>query len=343
MGKLDKLKEAFGHSKDEQEVAPPPQYLPSEYPYSQQSAPGYGGSQHGGPQHGGPQYGGPQYGGFQHGQSQYGQLQYGQPQYGNSNQNPYPVAAPEYSTPRLSPQPINQRSSSGTLIIPPRLSCQYKHLRTYVGHYGTKENPLFTLTAPKLFGRAETTLHSTADKESPPLAVFGSLKGSKYLKSVIRVPARAGGDRIEDIEVTLDGDYETTHRFHLEVGRDRRTEFFEWRNSSGQEVRDIGQSRTSKGYKLIRLASRDHDRGGDRKERDRGFTSDGEEIVAVGAHTSSWTSGPNFAFVGTGLTGAFGETWEIVVVASWLRLVEIRKQQQAANGTAANAASAATS
>lgn len=47
----------------------------------------------------------------------------------------------------------------------------------------------------------------------------------------------------------------------------------------------------------------------------------------MSAHTSCWTSVPNVAFMGTSLTGAFGETWDIVAVASWPRLVALAQHQ----------------
>jgi hypothetical protein len=287
MGKLDKLREAFGSSKGEEAAPPPYAPPPPEYPDSKP-----------------------------------------------------PQDAPEYSIPRLGPEALAGRPSSsssqpaaGTLMFPPRISCHHKMLRTYIGV--SKDNPLWTVTGPKLFGRPDSVLHTTADKESPALAFFGPLKGSKYTKSVVKVPARPGGDRAEDVEVAMTGDYANSHLFHIQVGQDRHTESFEWRNSGGKEVRDLGQSRIGKGYKLVRFTTTEQGRGGERTEREWGFTSEGEEIVAIGAHTSSWSTGPNFAFMGTGLTGAFGETWEIVAVASWLRLVQLAQEQAAAAGAAA--------
>lgn len=281
MGKMDKLKEAFGHSKDD-EAAPPP--------YAED-------------------------------------------------------AAPEYSIPRLHPTNLvsSQPSSSGvantaagTLVFAPKFGCHYKRMSVYLGT--SKDNLTHAISRPKLWGQPETILRTTADKESAPLASAGRLKGSNYLKSLIRVPARPGGDRTDDLEIEMSGDYEISRRFHLQVGADRHTETFEWRNSNGKEVREIGQSRLGRGYKLVRLGGADEPvmgRGGERQERELGFTSMGEEIVAVGAHTNGWTSGPDFAFMGTGLTGAFGETWEIVAVISWLRIVELAQQQAAAASASA--------
>jgi hypothetical protein len=53
-----------------------------------------------------------------------------------------------------------------------------------------------------------------------------------------------------------------------------------------------------------------------------GVASDGTEIVALLAHNASWsmTKGFRFAFMSTGLTGIFGEVWEILTVTSALHL-----------------------
>ena len=72
--------------------------------------------------------------------------------------------------------------------------------------------------------------------------------------------------------------------------------------------------------------------GRSRKERDRGYTSDGLEVVAVIAHNASWsmTKGFRFAFKGSGLTGTFGELWEILVVLSALEMWYLDAQKSAA-------------
>lgn len=56
------------------------------------------------------------------------------------------------------------------------------------------------------------------------------------------------------------------------------------------------------------------------------------------AHNSSWsmTKGVKFAFLGSGLTGALGEEWEVMVLMSGLQLWGMDYQDQAlAAGAAA--------
>lgn len=61
--------------------------------------------------------------------------------------------------------------------------------------------------------------------------------------------------------------------------------------------------------------------GGNRKGREVGFTSDGMEIVAVVVlDWKSMSKGMRFAFMNTGLTGTFGEEWEIVALLTGWQL-----------------------
>ncbi|SPO07196.1 uncharacterized protein DNG_09890 [Cephalotrichum gorgonifer] len=99
-------------------------------------------------------------------------------------------------------------------------------------------------------------------------------------------------------------------------------ETFEWRSTSGTEAKEISGGSWSSGYKLVRMTGGPAGEGGARKVRDVGFTSDGREIVAIIVHNSSWSlsKGMRFAFMGTGLTGLFGEEWEITALVTGLQL-----------------------
>lgn len=108
--------------------------------------------------------------------------------------------------------------------------------------------------------------------------------------------------------------------FGVEVGGEekRRREEFEWRRSRGGEVKDLG-GRLSYGWKLVRLAS-EADHGA--VEGERGYASDGKEVVAVMAHNASLTltKGCKIEFMGSGLTGVLGERWEIMAVLTAVQL-----------------------
>lgn len=98
-------------------------------------------------------------------------------------------------------------------------------------------------------------------------------------------------------------------------------ETFEWRPTHGAEARDLGGGRWSTGYKLVHMTGSPSE-GGKRKEREMGTASDGREIVAIIINGSafSMSKGVQFAFLGTGLTGVFGEAWEVTAVVSGLQL-----------------------
>lgn len=111
-----------------------------------------------------------------------------------------------------------------------------------------------------------------------------------------------------------------TYRFETSVGPKGTRERFEWRKSHGKEIKELATG-ISYGWKLVRLAEVVAS-ARSRKERDHGSTSDGLEIVALVAHNGSWsmTKGFRFAFMGSGLDGTMGESWEIVVVTTAIQM-----------------------
>ncbi|VUC37656.1 unnamed protein product [Clonostachys rosea] len=219
-----------------------------------------------------------------------------------------------------------------TVKFPAKFTCFY-HWNSFTFHLGTsKKDLLFAVSPARLWGQKETLLRTGPEKSDPPLATAGTLKGSKQTSSLIKVHPHSGGEHKEILEVTMTGDYENTHRFSVPVGEKQQLEFFEWRNSRGAEVREAADKKTT-GYKLVRLSDSDVDRGGSRKEREAGFTSDGRRVVAVAFHTASWMGGPQFAF----LCDTLGETFEIVAVMSFLRIYELASQQAATAGAVAAA------
>lgn len=111
-------------------------------------------------------------------------------------------------------------------------------------------------------------------------------------------------------------------------------ERFEWRNTRGREIKEL-HGRFSYGWKLVRLSTRNSELGGKRNERENGYTSDGEEVVAlVGFNVTRLSSHIfTFLFINSGVTGAFGPLWEVVTLASAFNLVyaEIVKTAAAAS------------
>lgn len=73
------------------------------------------------------------------------------------------------------------------------------------------------------------------------------------------------------------------YKFETVVGVDEDLERFEWRRSYGKEVRDLEFA--TRGWKLVRVATIAHDtEKKPREDREKGFASDGAQVVAV------WTS-----------------------------------------------------
>nr|KMM64761.1 hypothetical protein CPAG_01113 [Coccidioides posadasii RMSCC 3488] len=104
------------------------------------------------------------------------------------------------------------------------------------------------------------------------------------------------------------------------VGKEMRLENFEWRMSTGNEIKE--QDGQSYGWKLVRMSNTMEDCAVKRSRREFGVTSDGKEVVAVLAYYCGWsmTKGFKFAFLGGGLTGTMGEKWEIVTLVSALHV-----------------------
>jgi hypothetical protein len=112
-------------------------------------------------------------------------------------------------------------------------------------------------------------------------------------------------------------------------------ERFEWRQSHGPEVTGLSSSHAW-GYKLVRLESphasrpsadepESSRRGGKRAERDVGQTSDGKDVVAVWADNmkTSMTKYVKFQLLGDALGGAMGEVFDIMAVATGLRIWQV--------------------
>lgn len=141
-----------------------------------------------------------------------------------------------------------------------------------------------------------------------------------------------------------------THEFGVEVaggGRER----FEWRASKGREVRALlaetagggvsppGRGRfKALGAKLVRLSAEADGVGGTRAVRDAGASSDGREVVAVWADCPRWRANRagTLRFLGTAATGGLGERFQVLALASALRIWELENEsslQSAAVGS----------
>lgn len=204
---------------------------------------------------------------------------------------------------------------------------QWKLTTTF--HLGpTADEKLYAVSTPAtVFNNKPTiVLHDGPTNKHPVMATAQGDKWGRSRPVAITLPPRPGSQHQDSIveQVVPGGSlkhFSPSHMFEISVGPKGTTpEKFEWRKSHGNEIKELVGF--SYGWKLVWLTGPVKSVAGSRKERDRGYTSDGLEIVALIAHNASWsmTKGFRFAFMGAGLTGIMGENWEIVVVTSALQL-----------------------
>jgi len=233
-------------------------------------------------------------------------------------------------------------TGSGPLLFPPHLVYDTAWVSS-VSHLGpSKEQPQFAVVTPNrmlgCFNRGCIVLHSTTDKESAPIASVKREKGSKWRRSQITVAPRPGAANGQEQIITMHGCSSSKQEFSITVGDGLATERFEWRSSHGDEVKALSGG-FNFGWKLCRLdgptiapGSVDTSNGG--------YSSDGKEIVAVGIQPRLFKKNPEFRFLGTGLTGQLGETFEIVAIMGFIRLCELASQE-AAGASSSSSSSAA--
>lgn len=209
--------------------------------------------------------------------------------------------------------------------FPPSFNAYYQWKFTRTFHLGqSKDNPLYAVrTHSGWSGTPGITLHNGPNDDDPPLAAAGNeSKWSNH--SIIILPPLPGSDAESSSEFmrTNVNWRSVTYPFTIEVGEGRklRRENFEWRQSRGEEIKEIDKH--SRGWKLVRLGAFAQGPGGERSERSLGATSDGKEIVAVWAFYSGWslTKSFKFQFMNSGLTGELGERWAVMAVITSLRM-----------------------
>ncbi|KAJ5965007.1 uncharacterized protein N7479_004883 [Penicillium vulpinum] len=258
---------------------------------------------------------------------------------------PYTAAeAPQYERPSYTES--TSTSGSATTKFPPVMNGYFQLKITTTFHLGpTAEEKLYAVSTPATIfnSKPSLVLHDGPTNKHPAMATARDDKWGRIRPITITLPPRPGSQHKHDIveQVVPGGSFKhisPSYSFEIPVGPKGTTpERFEWRNSQGNEIKDLAGS--SSGWKLVRLAAPvKNSVGGSRKQRDRGYTSDGLEIVALIAHNTSWsmTKRFRFTFMGTGLTGTLGENWEIFVVTSAIQLWYIDVETRSAAGAAAS-------
>ena len=143
--------------------------------------------------------------------------------------------------------------------------------------------------------------------------------------------AKNGGAFIVRVEPILTKQNPSGYRFEIEVGsgKDTRRETFEWRNSRGDDVKELG-GRWSYGWKLMWLSGPNGTPGAS-----HGSTaSDGKEVEAIFALGASWDLSKSFHFAlhGTGLTGKFGEPWEVAAFMTGMQICYLHYRTTTSTG-----------
>lgn len=258
--------------------------------------------------------------------------------------------APDYE------RPLYASGGSAMAKFPPTFNIYFSWKSMSKFHIGTSREAQSFIVASHWGWYARKppiTIYNGLSTDDPILVQAGPIKAKMSQECTITVPSRP--DRpAPPLELKAGYIYESwkdsRYRFNIRVpsrGNDAdgkalapQDETFEWRTSSGEEVRaPNGGSRMSSGWKLVWVTGPEAGEGGKRKERELGFTSDGREVVAVAAHNTmgkSITKPLRFAFMGTGLTGTLGEDWEAVAVATALQLWWMYQMTNAAAAASAS-------
>ncbi|KAJ5607596.1 hypothetical protein N7537_004215 [Penicillium hordei] len=235
--------------------------------------------------------------------------------------------APQYEIPSYTAR--ESTSTSATAKFPSAMNGYFQWKFTTTFHLGpTADEKLYAVSTPATVfnNKATIVLHDGPTNRHPVMATAQGDRWGRSRPVAITLPPRPGSQHQDSIveQVVPGGSlkhFSPSHMFEISVGPKGTTpEKFEWRKSHGNEIKELVGF--SYGWKLVRLTGPVKNVAGSRKDRDRGYTSDGLEIVALIAHNASWsmTKGFRFAFMGAGLTGTMGENWEIVVVTSALQL-----------------------
>ncbi|KAK9424664.1 hypothetical protein SUNI508_03540 [Seiridium unicorne] len=196
----------------------------------------------------------------------------------------------------------------------------------------TEDQPALAVTfhsSITLSGNPYLILHSTADPESPPLAI-AEKAGRLGHRAEITLPALSGHDSDEATAEEMSAHVSITsvaYAFSVET-RPGYREKFEWRSSKGSEVRALSTDKHAVGRKLVRLDTEADGVGGTRAVRDQGATSDGREVVAVWADNPKWSGNRagTFQFLGSGTAGQLGERFSVMAVATSVRIWEMMNE-----------------
>ncbi|KUI53765.1 hypothetical protein VP1G_01058, partial [Cytospora mali] len=189
-----------------------------------------------------------------------------------------------------------------------------------IGEHQT--TPLYAVTAWAGWStRQNLVLHNGPTEDHPPLATVVYEQGARRMD--VHLPPLPGQPPAP-IPVLVPSAMRSKFVFSVEVpwgaadgpAAGYRKESFEWRRSNSPAIANLGGR--SHGWKLVRL-SNELPSGGLTVSGSGPPAGDGHEVVAMCAHAVMSVSKLwKFAFTGTGVSGALGERWAVMAVATAL-------------------------
>ncbi|KDN68281.1 hypothetical protein CSUB01_10357 [Colletotrichum sublineola] len=249
---------------------------------------------------------------------------------------------PTYQTPSagFANGPSDSKSPLNSLVkFPPSFQCYLDKQEGfyYLGPISSEER-LFAFSASARLQTTMQPLHlHNGPSERDPLIVRMAQKNPRSVNFAATITLHDPSDPhtvVEEISYDKPVNPRSSSvsasclAFRVRVGKEGREEEFQWRRSRGTEVKEL--ARYSIGGKLVRMSGPKAGAGGSRKAREQGFSSDGNEVVAVLAPRSNIgiANGLRFKFMGTALTGDLGEKWESVAVITGFWLFGISRARE---------------
>lgn len=199
--------------------------------------------------------------------------------------------------------------------------------------------PLFSIVLNSGWKGTTFVLHRGPDGKAPILAEMGS-KRYMSIHNTISLPSH---NIFEELHTKLS--FKTAMYFFTApvlLGEKTVAELFQWRQSHGREITQLSTNKYAWGWKLIRLGPEESaspyavasSSKVERDVREVGESSDGLEVVAVWADNMRWSKNKlvRFEFMGSGSTGELGEVFEIMAVATGMRIWQILRTGTSGGG-----------
>jgi hypothetical protein len=181
-------------------------------------------------------------------------------------------------------------------------------IRLHLGE--DRSHPIYLFSMPGGW-YGDLFIHSGPTADAPPLASACN-SGKVGSHTAITLPALEPGMPPIQGEFEMGSWRKDVYSFEVPIGTGlkRSIERFEWRRSSRDEVRALGEQ--GHGWKLLR-------------------PSGGDEILAVWADASlSMSKAARFQFMNAEATSALGEAWALMAVLTFVRLWQKMMQRKIA-------------